>query len=94
MKILLLIVIIIIIIYYNYRQKEYFTDNEIKNYNTDLLNNCVKSKDLLKQLIKNQKLVCNSNNINNKENINLKTLCYNDTSRLIFNEIDINNTCK
>ena len=95
-KIILILILFIIIVWYLcniYNMNEKFTPNEMKDYPRQLQINCKKNKENLEQLKEMNKKTCNTNGNTQRDTINNKTLCYDDTAKEIVSMLDTESNC-
>lgn len=88
-KIIMLIVIFIIIIcIYYWSSNENFTANEMSQYNDAMKINYDNNTKINKQLQEINNKRCNDKGKTNRDTINNKTLCYDDTEKEIVSGLD------
>ena len=91
---IILIVLIVCIIYILYREnKEGFTTAEMASYPNALSINCANSKSAHQFLKNKNNMNCNKPGKTDRETINNKTVCYDDTGKEIVSGLDEESNC-
>jgi hypothetical protein len=94
MNTVILLVLLLVLLYIFYNNKvESFTNLEMQNYPAMLKENCRINKKLYRQLRKNNKFRCQNEGNTQRDTINNKTLCYDDTGKEINARLDMISNC-
>ena len=94
MNTVILLVLLLVLLYIFYNNKvESFTNLEMQNYPAMLKENCRINKKLYRQLRKNNKFRCQNEGNTQRDTINNKTLCYDDTGKEINTRLDMISSC-
>ena len=94
MNTIILLVLLLVLLYIFYNNKvESFTNLEMQNYPAMLKENCRINKKLYRQLRRNNKFRCQDEGNTQRDTINNKTLCYDDTGKEINTRLDMISSC-
>jgi hypothetical protein len=91
--IIICFILCILYIIINKSSNEYFTANEMKKYPQMLRENCVKSTEMMNKIKSINKKRCNKKGNTQKDTINNKRLCYDDTYKEIVSKLDTESNC-
>lgn len=93
-KLLIIGIILLILVIIQFNMIENFTQQEYLNYQNILNENCKRSSEVFNKLKKMNKHKCNKKGDTQKDTINNKSQCYDDTSKEIVAELDTTSYCK
>jgi hypothetical protein len=94
MNTVILLVLLLVLLYIFYNNKvESFTNAEMQNYPAMLKENCRINKKLYRQLRRNNKFRCQDEGNTQRDTINNKKLCYDDTGKEINTRLDMISNC-
>ncbi len=92
-KYMLLLVLFIVYVLNNMKTTEKFTSEEMKKYPELLEANCKKTSETYEKLKEMNKKRCKQNGNTQRETINNKSLCYDDTAKEIVSRLDAISNC-
>lgn len=93
-KILIFIIILLILIIIQFNMIENFSQQEYLNYENLLKENCSRSNEVFNKLKKMNNYRCNKKGDTQRDTINNKSLCYDDTAKEIVSGLDTTSYCK
>lgn len=93
-KLLILGIILLVLIIIQFNMTEGFTQKEYLNYQDLLNDNCKRSSEVFNKLKKMNSYRCGKKGNTERETINNKTICYDDTAKEIVAGLDTKSYCK